>query len=66
MDNQSPTEKAIAMAQRMEELERGNEQLWKDLYKEREKHKQEMRVQEAYVLGIKATLEALLNRSVNI
>ena len=66
MDNQSPTEKAIAMAQRMEELERGNEQLWKDLYKEREKHKQEMRVQEAYVLGIKATLEALLNRSVNL
>ena len=62
----SPTEKAIAMAQRMEQFEKWNNDLHEELYKERMNHQREIQVQEAYVAGIKATLEALLNRGVNI
>lgn len=66
MDNQSPTEKAVAMAQRMEQLELDNQAIWEAANKEREKHRQEMEVQKAYVAGIEITLNALLGRTINL
>jgi hypothetical protein len=63
---ESPTEKAIAMAQRMEQLEECNKGLIKQIQEDREKHKHQIDLYEAYQNGIKHTLEALLNRSVNL
>jgi len=63
---ESPTEKAIAMAQRMEQLEKWNNDLHEELCKERERHKHEMDVERAYNMGVKATLEALLGKAVNL
>lgn len=66
MDNQTPTDKAIAMAQRMEQLEEWNNDMQKEIFKEREKHKHEMEVQKAYIAGIEVALQAILNRGVNL
>ena len=62
----TPTEKAINMAERIEQLEKYNQELMEVRYALIKQHEHEMQVQEAYVAGIKATLEALLNRSVKI
>jgi len=63
---QSPTEKAIAMAQRMEALESQIEWLSNELNDTRQKHQHEVDKHNAYVAGIEMTLKALLNRSINL
>jgi len=62
----TPTEKAISMAERIEELQGELDWYRQKVDSDKMKHEHEMRVQEAYVAGIKATLEALLDRKVRL
>lgn len=66
MANQTPTEKAVSMAERIEQLEGINATLNDEINKINIKHQQKIEIYEAYQTGVKNTLEALLNRKVNL